>query len=357
MSKSKKIAMYCNTWDADGGGGIVYILAIAKILASNEFDITVFFNDSISLQQLYSRYEAKDLKIKTVKRSHFPLFSQLIFAIKEWLNFDIVIQQSLTSPRITFINKSYILCDFPMGKRETLSEIIRFKFWKNTIVNSEYTKHWVKKYWKRDSSVFYPSIEIPIDFNRVKNLDIVCVGRFNKGRRSKRQDVVISVFKDLIKLGYKDVNLHLIGYVQDEDYIKELKYATSGFPVFFHENCSSDLRISYLNISAVFISACGFENNEESEPMLVEHFGISVIEAMSYGCIPMVVAKGGHLETVDDTVNGYHWSTKEELTKLLISLFDNPQLRETLSKAAFSKSMEYSSEKLAKKVLNVFNKL
>ncbi|MEM8520123.1 glycosyltransferase family 4 protein [Flavobacterium sp. PL12] len=356
MRESKKTAIYCNTWDADGGGGIVYVLAIAKILTTNGFDTTVFFNDSILLSELHARYETSGLKIKTQKRSHIPLLSQVHFAIKEWFNFDIVIQQSLVGPRLTFVKESYILCDFPMGKRETISEKIRFRFWKNTIVNSDYTKQWVQNYWKRDALVLYPLIDIPTEFNCNRNIDIVCIGRFNNGRRSKRQDVVISVFKDLIQLGYEGVRLHLVGYVQDENYVNNLKDSVFGFPVLFHENCLAKDRITLLNNSAVFISACGFENNEKLEPMLVEHFGISVIEAMSYGAIPLVIGKGGHLETVDNRINGYHWSTKEELKEILILLFENRQLRETMSKEAYSKSMEYSSKKLEEKVLKVFVK-
>lgn len=353
MTKSKKVAIYSNTWDATGGGGIVYILAIARILKANGFDVTVFFNNTILLSELHSRYETEGLKIEIQKRNSIPLFFQVYFAVKEWLHFDIAIQQSLIAPRVTFVKKSFILCDFPMGKIVTLGEKIRLSLWNNIIVNSEYTKYWMQNYWKRDAVVFYPPIERPATLNQTRNLDMVCVGRFNNGKRSKRQDVVIAVLKDLILMGYMGINLHLIGYVQDDEYVNKLKEQSVGFPVFFHENCSNLNRIEILNKSAIFISACGYENEE---PMLVEHYGISVVEAMAYGCIPVVIGKGGHKETVEHKKNGYHWFAKEELMEILTILINNQQLRNEISETAYLKSEQYSFIKLEQKILSIFKK-
>lgn len=353
MDKSKRVALYSNTWDASGGGGIVYVLSIAKMLSKNGFDVTIFFYDTILLQELHNRYETEGLKVKILKRTNMPFFSQLCFAFKEWIRFDIVIQQSLTVPRLTFIKKSFILCDFPVEIRENISEKIRLNSWKNIMVNSEYTKDWVRNYWKREATVFYPPIEKPSTFNQTRNSDLVCVGRFNNGKRSKRQDVVIDVFKDLIAMGYADVNLHLIGYNQDNNYVNQLKESAKGFPVFFYENCSAKKRIDLLNQSAFYISACGYGNDENTAPMLVEHYGISVVESMAQGCIPLVIGKGGHKETVDHEVNGYHWDTKEELKLFLINLLEHKELRARMSAAAYLKSEQYSYNTLEQKLLQI----
>lgn len=351
MDKLKRAALYSNAWDATAGGGVVYLLAIAKILSKKGFDVTVFFNDIVLLTEIHSRYETSGLKIKIQKRTAMPLLSQIYFALTERMSFDLVIQQSLNIPRLTFVKKSFILCDFPMGKIETLSERVRLKSWKNIMVNSEYTKDWVRNYWKREAILFYPPIEIPTKLNRTRNLDFVCVGRFNNGKRSKRQDVVIAIFKDLIAMGYAGINLHVLGYVQDEDYLNKLKESAVGFSVFFYENCSNLKRVEILNQSALFISACGYENDEKAAPMLVEHYGISVVEAMAQGCIPIVVGKGGHKETVDHKKNGYHWNTKEELELVLINLLENKELRAEMSAGAYLKSGKYSFNKLEERLL------
>ena len=42
------------------------------------------------------------------------------------------------------------------------------------------------------------------------------------------------------------------------------------------------------------------------DPASVEHFGISIVEAMSRGAIPVVTAAGGPSEIVIHNVTGYH---------------------------------------------------
>lgn len=355
MDKSKKAALYSNAWDAAGGGGIVYVLAIAKILSKKGFDVTVFFNEMVLLTEIQSRYEASGIKIKIHKSKAMPFLSQIYFALRERMHYDVVIRQSLSVPRLTFVKKSFILCDFPKGKIETISERVRLKSWRNIMVNSEYTKYWVRNYWKREAAVFYPPIEIPTTLNPTRNLDLVCIGRFNNGKRSKRQDIVIAVFKDLIALGYAGINLHVLGYVQDEDYLNTLKEGAAGFPIFFHENCTALKRGEILNQSSLFISACGYENDENTEPMLVEHYGISVVEAMAQGCVPVVIGKGGHKETVDHGENGYHWNTKDELQMILINLLENKELRTEMSAKAYLKSKQYSFDKLEDILLSTFS--
>lgn len=349
----KKIAIYSNAWDTNAGGGIVYILAIANILKENGNNVTVFFKKSINLTELHRRYETKNLNIVTIKKNRIPLYSQLVFALKEWMNFDIVIQQSLASPRITFVKKSFVLCDFPMKKVVSFIEKLRFWFWKNIIVNSEFTKYWVKNNWKREAIVTYPPIEKRYNLNEEKNKDLVCIGRFNKGKRSKRQDLVIEVFKELIDRGFSSINLHLIGFVQDEEYIKKLKILSEGYPIYFYEICSIEKRNEILNNSTIFISACGYKINEREEPQYTEHYGISVVEAMAFGCIPIVIGKGGHKETVDHLKNGYHWETRKELLKYITMIIDDTQLRNELAKQAFMKSEQFSFTNLEKKLLEI----
>ena len=352
----KKIAIYSNAWDTNAGGGIVYILAIAKILREKGFDITLFFSETINLAELHLLYDTLNLNILKVKKSSIPIFSQLVFAIKEWMDFDIVIQQSLESPRITFLKKSFILCDFPMKKIDSFIEKLRFWFWKNIIVNSEFTKYWVKKNWKREAIVVYPPIEIKSNLNKEKNKDLVCIGRFNKGKRSKRQDVVIEGFKKIIDRGFSGINLHLIGFVQDIGYVNELRNLSNEYPIYFYEKCTVEKKSEILNNSTIFISACGLNIDENIEPHFVEHYGISVVEAMSFGCIPIVIGKGGHKETVDHGENGYYWDSIDEFVSYTSSILCDSKVKDRLSNNAFYKAKQYSINNLELKLTEIFIK-
>lgn len=353
-SINKKIVIYSNSWDTNAGGGIVYILSIAKILESKKNDVTIYFFDSVNLTELHNRYNTTGLNIRIIRRKPFPFLAQLKFALVEWFSYDIVIQQSLAAPRLTFVKKSYLLCDFPMKSIESFSEKIRLLTWKNIIANSEFTQKEIYNRWKRFSKVIYPPIEEIHCLNLHKNRDIVCIGRFNNGKRSKRQDIIIQCFIDLIKSGFIDCKLHLIGYVGDRTYLNNLKKEANEYPIYFYDNCSSDTTKEILNNSALFVSACGYGIDELREPMFVEHYGIAVVEAMSYGCIPLVIGKGGHKETVDHGINGYHWNTKMELKERIISLVSNDKLRNEMSREALTKAAKYSNETIADCIERLF---
>jgi glycosyltransferase involved in cell wall biosynthesis len=62
--------------------------------------------------------------------------------------------------------------------------------------------------------------------------------------------------------------------------------------------------------SAIYWHAAGYG---ETDPKNMEHFGISTVEAMSAGCLPIVYGGGGLKEIVRTKKEGYTWNTHEEL--------------------------------------------
>jgi len=348
--KHKRVAIYSNAWNANAGGGIAYVLAIAKILANTDFNVTVYFYESVSVNALKALYGIENLNIKTLERMPLPLTAQLKYAYNEWLSFDVVILQALEAPRLTFVKKSFILCDFPMKAAVTLSDRVRLKTWRHVIANSKFTKEWILQKWKRSAHVVYPPVENTTRLFLNKNEDWVCIGRFNQGKRSKRQDMVIESFIDVYKNGKTNCKLHLIGFVEDSAFVNKLKKQAEGFPVVFHENCPLEKQKHILEQSSFYVSACGYGIDEKKEPMFVEHYGISVVEAMAHGCIPLVVGKGGHKETVQHKENGYHWDTLDELKSFIMSLISNKALKDEMSKKAFLKASDYSYQTVAEQI-------
>ena len=53
-----------------------------------------------------------------------------------------------------------------------------------------------------------------------------------------------------------------------------------------------------LSISKIYIQATGLGIDSEKDPHLLEHFGISLIEAIIYNNYPIVYDKGGPAETL-----------------------------------------------------------
>ena len=74
-----------------------------------------------------------------------------------------------------------------------------------------------------------------------------------------------------------------------------------------------------------------------------EHFGITVVESMSAGCVPVVHASGGPQEIVDDS--GLLWHEPDEIPRLL-DLADNSY--DSLSKLSKERARFFSGEKFDK---------
>ncbi|MRX41664.1 glycosyltransferase [Flavobacterium sp. LC2016-23] len=84
-----------------------------------------------------------------------------------------------------------------------------------------------------------------------------------------------------------------------------------------------------------------------SDPKLwVETFGLTILEAMSYGLPTIVPPVGGVTELVTEGKNGYLIESKkiDQISDKLNELFENKELYKTMSSNAFEMSKEYSLE-------------
>jgi len=189
----------------------------------------------------------------------------------------------------------------------------------------------------------------------VKRPQILHVGRFFTGGHCKRQDVLIEAVRRLVAADVS-TELHLAGSLHPEpehrDYFAALVESAAGLPVHFHTNCSAETLQALYAQSLIYWHATGYGEDVERAPHLTEHFGISVVEAMSAGCIPIVFAAGGPVEVVTDGVTGFHFRTLDELcarTQTLIE--DTPaEALATLAGAATDAARSYDEATFKMKV-------
>ena len=97
----------------------------------------------------------------------------------------------------------------------------------------------------------------------------------------------------------------------------------------------------------------GFSVNENEDPLHLEHFGMTTVEAMTAGVIPIVINKGGQKEIVDNGENGYTWNTLDELIEKTVSLIDDNVKAKEMSEKAKLKSEQYCINSFSENLKNI----
>ena len=217
------------------------------------------------------------------------------------------------------------------------------------LANSAFTATWLRRYWDADSDVLYPPVDTTSFAPGDKQPIILSIGRFFVGGHSKRQDVLVKAFRTLIAGGTADWQLHLVGNVGDrpvdQAYFAQVQALAEGLPVTLHANADFATLRELSAQASLYWHAAGFGVNEEMEPFRVEHFGISVVEAMAAGAVPLAVGKGGVTEIITPGETGILWNTPAELVAATRQLIEDPKLRARLSAAAQERSKEFSQQR------------
>ena len=74
-----------------------------------------------------------------------------------------------------------------------------------------------------------------------------------------------------------------------------------------------------------------------------EHFGITIVEAMAAGCVPIVHDSGGPREIVTNDV-GFRWRSLAVAAQQITVLGENDRLRGEFSAASASKAQQFRPE-------------
>ena len=185
---------------------------------------------------------------------------------------------------------------------------------------------------------------------------ILTVGRFFTGGHNKRQDIVIEAFRRVLENGVEGVELALAGAIhpspEGRNRFHELQRLASGLPCTFYPNIGrADLAALY-GRSAVLIHAAGFGVDADEFPERLEHFGITPIEAASFGCVPVVYGQGGPREVVHTLGSETTFDTVDECADIVIRLLRDPQGSSELSAHIVESCHAYSPQAYAGGVRN-----
>ena len=348
------------------GGGEKYVGKIAEVLSVNN-DVNFLVEQEPNIDDLENRLglQLSNIGFSVAGKSRF--ISKRNLSLSRLTNgYDLFINQEHFSSIPSKAKRSVSIQEVPPTKLNvprynTFHKILldtKLKTYDQMVTNSNFTKKWLEEWYGRNAEVLYP----PIETNRFTPLPkqnfILSVGRFFVADHSKKQFEMIKTFKNLSQNGLRDWELHLVGSVedniQDREYLEKCREEAHGYPIHFHVNVSLSKLMELYGCSKIFWCMTGFGEDANAHPEKMEHFGLSTVEAMSAGCVPVVIYRGGQPEIMRDNIDGFCWKSIEEFRDRNLRLANNADLLATMSASSVKRSKHFGMDVFEKKVRKIF---
>jgi len=218
----------------------------------------------------------------------------------------------------------------------------------NFLANSIYTKQQIQRKWKvsakRVKVVYPPMMLSNFSPKRKKNL-ILHVSRIHipeidcdKGHLS-----MIEAFKKMVDGGLKDWEFHFVGQVEHKDYYVELLEAAQCYPIRIHKSLPFSRLKELYGEAKIYWHMTGI--NFPKKPAAKEHFGMTIVEAMASGTIPISYDAGGPREIIENGKSGFLVKDADELINQTLSLMRNDDLMQKMQGGVLERCKFFDEEK------------
>lgn len=199
------------------------------------------------------------------------------------------------------------------------------------ISNSNYTQKRLEKYYRRESEVVYPpAIASIAEGKKGEGKYFLVVSRLSA---YKKVDVVVEAFN---KMG---LNLLIVGEGEQKKYLN--KIALKNVKVVGWKD-EEDLKKYYKNARALIFPT-------------VDDFGITMVEAMSYGVPVVAIRKGGAKEVVEEGITGefFDAQTPEVLSDGVRRFMENENKYDP--NMIKEKANRFTEDKFREEILRIIN--
>jgi glycosyltransferase involved in cell wall biosynthesis len=347
------------------GGAEQYNFDVGAFLRARGYDVVIAAPRLPTIGQIQERGWTTDFHLAPLSVGKLTEFSR---------EFDVLVNTASSPPRPSLAKRSFLVVQFPVtpvsGWRRAPGAAghvwsplrLRWRQRRNLagykcVVYSEFVAGWMRRRWHVESSILPPAVRLGHYEPDQKEHVILGVGRFYPEFHRKRHDVLIDAFRQIPREIRTDWRLVLLGGVDRtapgaDAFMEDLRERADGLPVTFLENADVDVLVDVSRRASLFWHAAGY-GRDPDKPEQTEHFGISVIEAMSYGSVPLVYADGGPLETVAEDA-GEHWKTVDDLVQRTTALMATPADRGAKAQRAFDDAKAFGLDRFNERADRVF---
>lgn len=327
------------------GGGERYTLLAALSFQKLGYRVDIEWPDESIREHLEKRFGMDLAEINFVKDINRGDGYDLCFWVSDGSVPNLLARKNLLHFQVPFQNVE--------GK--TLINKMKLFRINEIICNSYFTKRFIDTEYGVESIVIYPPVDVEkIKVKKKENL-IIYVGRFSELVQSKNQDVLITAFKKIYDAGFRDWKLILAGGVEIGvgNFLKRLKKLKEGYPIEILESPDFNQLKDIYGRARIFWSAVGYGVNDLKNPEKVEHFGISLVESMAAGAVPIVYKAGGYKEIVKEGENGFFWERPSQLIALSKKIIENKKMERELSLKSRETSQVFSNERFQEQISKV----
>jgi GT2 family glycosyltransferase len=371
-----KVGIYDHAFHI-AGGGQRYVAFLAQAL-QDKYEVTYIVNKEVSFD-LYRQWFDIDLSRCNLKVIKIPFYERRGY---HWINesmvlnekenpFDVISLESLGYD--VFINAnmlgkvqplspvSVFVCHFPDKQKERFFSVDQYDY---LVSNSLYSAAWIMQRWNlKPTHLIYPPVDMYESTSDPgkKEPMILSVARFEAGGSKKQFEMA----KAFMELAHRDENIkrtwRLVlagGNTVANPYFDKVKNLVNGPG----RNCTIELKanLSHSEIKALYKGAAIFWHGcglGQTEPALVEHFGMATVEAMQNYCVPIVINGGGQREIVQTGINGFTFDTIAALKAHTRRLIHDDALRRQLAQKAYLRSHDFNGEAFKAKVASLFSEI
>ena len=315
------IGIYNSSWTFLGGGES-HALSLASAL-QNRGPIYLIADSNFNIHDIENYFS---INLSNCRKLVIDNFNSTYTKY-----FDLFINADHRSTLKSFAKTSLYIVNFP-HKHMSRDVLTSYYF----LFNSKYTKKWALKFWGNNvkGDILYPirmlqyKTEEKINTHKKERI-LLSVGRFFAGGHCKNQLEIVKIFKQIIAdhPETKEWKLILAGSLDMSDihntmYYQQVIEASKESNIEILPNVSRKELDTLFAKSSLYIHAAGMGQSESMHPENFEHFGITVLEAMLSGCIPIVYYCGGPAEITSTVGHGYTFKSPSTMYNVIEQEFN-----------------------------------